>query len=519
MSERIAIQRQLFKKSYVDFFQAFWGVLEPSTQLSLNWHLGLIAAKLQYAGLKVANRQPREKHLMVNVSPGSGKSRLGTELFVPWLLCNNPGLKILVASYSTASATKFAISIRRVMSSQLYKTLFPECALENDNTAASRMYTKAGGLIEICSPGSATTAKRGDVLILDDIISAGMGSSQVENQNVIEWYENSLASRLNNLSESLMIVNTQRLSSLDICAYLLEKMGSEFETIVLPIRPSDQMSPSLEQIRLEYPEAYLEGTLDSQRFPLIEVDKLEANTTPDTFESQYQQQPGDLSDSVFKREWVDVISEAEGLPLGAGRTRSMVIDSAGSDKASSDQTCVGIFFSSNGVLYLQASYFVNYSYGKLKSFIIDLIIRNSFGVKNAILVENAGPTGGALLADIVTAGYNAIALSHEGKSKADRMRDPRVLLPVMAKRFKIIQHINAKKMLAQFCGPIRQRLEDGRDVCVYGIRELMQSGMGNGRYNMSIVGGTEGTVQIKTDGNKQYNNRYLNLASGDKFLN
>jgi hypothetical protein len=477
------VQKSLCEDSYFEFFRLFWSAID-TRPLQINWTHEFIANIWQEAGLRVVNRQPKDKDQMLNMSPGQSKTRLCTELFIPWLLSKNPGLKIIVGSFSLDTSNKFSSEIRKVMESPLYKKYWPESGLQKDNNRVSRFYTIANGSVETVSPGSATTTKHADAIFLDDISSASQAESVTMNEGVKTWYDGSLKSRVTSITETCFFIIGQRYHNQDVFSYLLEQQ--EYNQIVLPaILDEAIIIPSIETIRDIYPQAYALGTMDAMRMPMDAIEKLKESPV---FDSQYQQDAPDMATVIFKREYVPEIDEAEIRSATRAKTRHCVIDSAGSAKAGSDESAIGIFFNYNGCLYLEASYFVKYEFVKLERYIMDILGKAGIGVKSKVLIESAGPTGTALIGSLKEKGFNAIGISHEGKSKLQRMKADEVAIPVEAKRFIVVKHQNSKKFIDQFCGPLKLRRDDGRDMGTYAIRHLLESGKGDGKINLSILG-------------------------------
>jgi hypothetical protein len=509
------LNKSLCEDSYFEFFKLFWHTLETSRQLQLNWTHPFIANVFQEAAMSVINTKPKLHDVMTNLCPSQGKTRLCTELFVPWLLAKNPGLKIIIGSFTVDIANKFSGEIRKVMRSALYQKFFPETKLLEDSNRVSRFHTTMNGSVETVSPGSATTSRHADILILDDISSADQASSPTVNASIIQWYEESLQSRITSLTETVFFVIGQRYHNEDIFSHLLNKSGANYYHIVFPAMQSENILPSLYEIQQKYPEAYAGGTMDAVRLPLEKMDGLERSINPDVWENQYLQNPLDMRTVLFQKDWVEVIEQADGILLGKGKTRHIVIDSASSDKPGSDETAIGVFFNDdNGNLILENSHCVKYGWSKLVSYIYEIIARNKIGNKSKVLIENMS-SGVQLIEEIRGRGYNAIAISHEGKGKEARMSDDNVLAPVMAKRFKMIRHQNLSKVLGQFCGPLKMRRDDARDMCVYAIKHLMKNGGGDGSYSFSILL-PGGATRITTGKNTLDGNRFLNLPGSDK---
>ena len=89
--------------------------LNPQTELAMNWHLEVIAAKL------MAVRQGKIRRLIINLPPRHLKSLLASIAFPAWCLGLDPSAQILCVSYAQDLADKLARDCRSVMISPWYR--------------------------------------------------------------------------------------------------------------------------------------------------------------------------------------------------------------------------------------------------------------------------------------------------------------------------------------------------------------------------------------------------------------
>jgi hypothetical protein len=69
----LLVSRELNNRSLYHFLQYFWPVY-TTQKFSPNWHIEYICNELEKVAERVANRQPREYDLIINVPPGSTKT-------------------------------------------------------------------------------------------------------------------------------------------------------------------------------------------------------------------------------------------------------------------------------------------------------------------------------------------------------------------------------------------------------------------------------------------------------------
>lgn len=125
------------KMDFYSFFKHFWKEIE-FTELNDNWHIKYLCDELSKAGTKVINNAPKDYDLVINVPPGSTKSRIASIMFPVWLWVNNPTLKLITASYSGDLADDFAIKSRDIIKSKSFRIMYPEINIRADRDRISK---------------------------------------------------------------------------------------------------------------------------------------------------------------------------------------------------------------------------------------------------------------------------------------------------------------------------------------------------------------------------------------------
>lgn len=125
----------------------------------------------------------------------------------------------------------------------------------------------------------------GGALIIDDPNKASSVKSQAELQNVVDYFNNTLKSRLNNQAKTPIILIMQRLGLEDLTGYLLENEPDDWDII------------KLQGLNEETGEALWE-----EKYPAAELLKLK-KVNPFVYYGQYQQEPIVIGGSVIKTEW------------------------------------------------------------------------------------------------------------------------------------------------------------------------------------------------------------------------
>lgn len=251
-----------------------------------NWHQAELCAALERVYLGQVRR------LIINVPPRSGKTEIAVKNFMAWTLGLEPDSEFIHASYSKRLATANAYDVRAIMQHEAYGQIFPWVSLQEDSKAKDEFRTTAGGIVYAAGADGTITGYGagkvrqgfGGALIIDDPHKAGEATSDVMRQNVIDWYQGTIESRLNR-PETPIIIIMQRLHEDDLSGFLLKGgTGEHWQHLVIPARDTDGHS------------------FWPVKFPDSMLDRLET-TSPYVFAGQYMQRPAPLGGGIFKDEW------------------------------------------------------------------------------------------------------------------------------------------------------------------------------------------------------------------------
>jgi hypothetical protein len=108
----------LLRQEFIRFATRCFYDLNPQTELALNWHLEVIAAKL------TAVRQGTIRRLIINLPPRHLKSLMASIALPAWCLGHDPSAQILCVSYAQDLADKLGRDCRSIMMSGWYRRIF-----------------------------------------------------------------------------------------------------------------------------------------------------------------------------------------------------------------------------------------------------------------------------------------------------------------------------------------------------------------------------------------------------------
>ena len=302
-ADRIAIERELCRRSLADFAKLAWHILEPSTPLRWGWALDAICAHLEAV---TRGDIPR---LLMNVPPGTMKSLLTGVIWPAWEWgpAGMPEKRFISTAHKQDLAIRDNLKCRRLIQSEWFQERWP-AALASDNNAKLRFENDRTGFREAMAFTSMTGA-RGDRVILDDPLSADDANSQAALDAAELTFLEALPTRVNN-DQSAIVVIMQRLHQRDTSGLILDR-GLPYVHLCLPMRFEAErrcVTPIFTDPRTKEGEL-----LFPERFPEAMVADLERTLGSYATAGQLQQRPVPRGGGLFRREWFGTVSA---LPTG-----------------------------------------------------------------------------------------------------------------------------------------------------------------------------------------------------------
>ncbi|WP_245207373.1 hypothetical protein [Rickettsia fournieri] len=132
----------------------------------------------------------------------------------------------MVVSYSQILSIKHSLDCRFILNFDWYKELFPSTILSKPHNQKSKFLTTANGFRFATSVGGSATGEGGDILMIDDPHNPTQIHSYKIRKKVIDWFEQTFVSRLNNRNKGAIVLVMQRLHTDDLSGYLLNNSNS-----------------------------------------------------------------------------------------------------------------------------------------------------------------------------------------------------------------------------------------------------------------------------------------------------
>jgi predicted phage terminase large subunit-like protein len=288
--------RAFLRTDLYAFVQKVFETVEPGKPFSRNWGTEAVTHALGNIATGETTR------LIINIPPRNLKSICASVALPAFILGHDPTKKIICVSYSDGLATKFANDSRAVMRANWYQTTFPGTRIDRAKDTETEVRTTRRGYRLATSVGGTLTGRGGDIIIIDDPIKPEDAQSDPVRKKTIQWYENTLLSRLDDKLHGAIVIVMQRLHMEDLTGHILEKGGGGFDLLRLPAIAEEPQIVQLGNGRVHVRK--VGDVLDPVREPLAAIEKQRAAMTPLFFSAQYQQRPIPLEGNIIKREWI-----------------------------------------------------------------------------------------------------------------------------------------------------------------------------------------------------------------------
>ena len=277
--------------------------LNPQTDLAMNWHLRVIAAKLTEV------RQGKIRRLIINLPPRHLKSLMASIAFPAWFLGLDPSVQILCVSYAQDLADKLARDCRSIMTSRWYRQLFPT-RLAPHRQAVQEFITTRQGYRLATSTGGVLTGRGADIILIDDPLKPEEALSDAQRQTANEWYDHTLYSRQNDKQRGAIVIIMQRLHEDDLVGHVLAQ--EDWQVLSFPAIAEADETHEIETIWGPRCFTRCQGeALHPDREPLETLARIRRTIGEYNFAGQYQQSPAPLGGGLVKAAWFKRYRENE----------------------------------------------------------------------------------------------------------------------------------------------------------------------------------------------------------------
>ncbi len=313
--------REINNRSLFEFIKYFWSVVS-NDEFKANWHIEYLCKELEQLAKQVADNEPRDHDLIINVPPGTTKTITCSIMYPAWCWSQWYWMRFICASYSAALSLESAEYCRDLVRSDKFREIYPDIEIKEDKDTKSnfklvkteqvfvgrRSRQLLGGNRYSTSVGGTLMGFHGHILIVDDPLNPTQAASEKELENANRWMEQTLPTRKTNKAVTPTVVVMQRLHQDDPTGHILDKRKKNVKHISLPgeIRNyRDKVNPP------ELIKYYKDDLLDPVRLNWKVLEDLEADLGQYGYAGQIGQDPTPPGGGMFK---VDHLITLNALP-------------------------------------------------------------------------------------------------------------------------------------------------------------------------------------------------------------
>lgn len=361
------LTRTLYQKSFYEFYKGFWNTADPHPYVDgdvvqffcetfqfmcrkwVGYERPIVDLSKCHKGAKIIDIRNSDKdRLNLNMPPRHSKSMIFNVMGPTWLWSQYP-IKAVSISHTADLAKKMNEGRWAIINSLKFKELYPEI-ITPENTKDSITDSRGGQLYS--QNKNALTGYGGDMIVNDDLTNAMVAyKDKTEMSNAWEYYQNTMPSRINDVSKSVIFNIQQRLGINDITGHILKdkNLRNRYIFISLPAiftKETYLVCPISGRI-IHYDAG---DGLWPERFGDYEGVKAEVGES--IFRTQYQQDPLASDHAIIEPEMIITKPETEVPSIDEAETVYSSHDFPIKDKENSDFLGSILTYKVDGTLYI-----------------------------------------------------------------------------------------------------------------------------------------------------------------------
>lgn len=286
-----------------EYVQAAWPVVERRPFVD-NWHIGCMAEHLEAVSHGEISR------IVFNIPPRHTKSLMVAVFWPSWDWTWEPWTQWLFSSYAQKLAKRDSLRMRRLILDPWYRERWGHVySLTTDQREKMRYDNTALGYRIATSVGGTGTGEGGDFVVVDDPHKAGNIDSATRREEVHDWWDNEMSTRLNDPATSAHVIVMQRLHEADLTGHVIAQGG--YVHVRLPARyeprgfvyGSGIPAPPKDPVEWSDPRDTDGEPLNPARFGDAELSEIELRLGSYMTAAQLQQRPAPAAGGILKRHW------------------------------------------------------------------------------------------------------------------------------------------------------------------------------------------------------------------------
>lgn len=272
-----------------------------------------VIAQWNRLGLKFEEGALLVQNMIVNIPPGTLKSRIIMVFACAWMWLHAPNVKFGCTSSNDGNVSRDSEAHQKLVTSAWYRTSFQiEWRLERRAWAIGKWKTTAGGERHSRTFQQGFTGLHVDCILVDDADDAKKVWNDSTRASTQNQFSIAMENRINHARRSIRLVVQQRVHADDLTAYLLAKKTWSPESrrgrqgwarfcIPMEYGKAPANSNAISAFGFVDPRMEDGELLMPSRWDDAEIADLRVSLTDPGFEAQYNQNPDVISGGMIKR--------------------------------------------------------------------------------------------------------------------------------------------------------------------------------------------------------------------------
>jgi predicted phage terminase large subunit-like protein len=251
---------------------------------------------------------------VINIPFRHTKSTIGSISTPVYGWIKRPSLQFLNTAYVAELATRDALQSRRVIQSPWFQARWGDrFHLMYDQNRKTRYDNDKGGHRLAQSVGSGSIGEGGDIIGGDDPHNTESVESDDQRRKALRWWDEELATRLNDPMRGALYLIMQRLHHRDLSGHALaQDVG--YQHFMLPAEYEEERKCIIEfkrrdgtKFKFKDPRKKEGEPLDKKRFPKKALDDVKGRMTKYAIAGQLQQRPAPRLGGTFEPDLIPVL--------------------------------------------------------------------------------------------------------------------------------------------------------------------------------------------------------------------
>jgi len=309
------------RRSFSRFMKVFWPEVDTA-ELIWNWHLDYLCGQLTKIAERVAAGLPKEYDLIINIPPGTTKSKTINVMFPVWCWTKWHWMRFISTSYSASLSLEHAEASRDLVRSEKFQQYYPELQIKRDKDVKSNFriiktlsngVTVLGGSRYSTSVGGTVTGFHAHIILTDDPLNPEEAVSKVSLEKANRFIDQTLSTRKVDKAVSVSILIMQRLHQDDPTGHALAKKKKK--TLYICIPGEIRTEGYRERVRPRgLVRNYVNGLMDPKRMSWEVLQDMKADLGQYGYAGRVGQDPSPPGGGMFQVDHFQMVDKIPSVP-------------------------------------------------------------------------------------------------------------------------------------------------------------------------------------------------------------